>query len=149
MAEVSRVGPKLGVALFDSSDEEIDFMFVQGKNRVTFPSPSLVRVKKEGGSYHMLEFFYPPGQGPRALESYDTKTFILVTNTPVKEGKKTTIKKHGAAYGQLVCVGKLRETLEGYPNIRFDKFVCQTEGLNDWNDSALSLNGLAAPIETT
>ena len=149
MTETHRKGPRLGVDVYDSKNETLEFMFVEGKNRVTFPNPTAVRVKKEGGTYFMLEFFYHPGQGPRALESYDRKTFILVTKVSETKGKGKKPTKTGTAFGQLFCVGKLRDTLEEYPDLRFDKFVCQTEGLDDWNESALALNGLAAPVETT
>ena len=95
----------------------------------------------------MLEFFYHPGQGPRAMDIYDGKTFLLVRKEVVKDGRKNTAKKIGSAYGKLACTGKLRDVLPDYPNVRFDKYVCQTEGLNDWNDITNHLDGLGAPKE--
>ena len=141
-------GPDLGVSLFDDKSTEHEFMFVKGKSRVNVPLPTVVRINRQGGSYSMLEFFYHPGQGARAMDLYDGKDFVLVSLKSVKEGRKTSSKKTGTAYRGLVCTGKLRDSLAGHPNIRFDKFVCQTEGMNSWNDISKHFEGLGAPVET-
>tara|TARA_A100001011_G_scaffold392063_1_gene478818 strand:- start:541 stop:999 length:459 start_codon:yes stop_codon:yes gene_type:complete len=141
---ISTSGPNLGIEFFKKDSDANEYMFIKGKSRVDIPLPAVIKVSRQGGSYSMVEFFYEEGRGPRAMDIYDGKTFVVVT----LPGDKRNKTKTGVAYRNLVCTGKLRDTLKGHPNIRFDKFVCQTEGLNHWNDVSLHLDGLGAPKET-
>ena len=142
---ISNSGPNLGIEFFEIDTEGKEFMFIKGKNRVDVPMPKVIKISRQGGSYSMLEFFYAEGSGPRAMDLYDGKTFVVVT---APTDKRTKQPKTGVAYRNLVCTGRLRDSLPNHPNVRFDKFVCQTEGLNHWNDISLHLEGLGAPKET-
>jgi hypothetical protein len=142
---IKNTGPNLGIEVYASDSEEKDFMFIKNKSRVDVPIPAVIKISRQGGSYSMLEFFYQEGQAPRSMDIYDGKTFVVVT---ASKDKRSKTPRTGVAYRNLVCTARLRDTLDSHPNIRFDKLVCQTEGLNNWNDAALHLEGLGAPKES-
>jgi hypothetical protein len=141
---IENTGPNLGIEFYRSDSDEKDFMFVVGKSRVDVPIPAVIKISRQGGSYSMLEFFYEEGRAPRSMGIYDGKTFVVVTASTDKRSKAP---KTGVAYRNLVCTARLRDSLKTHPNIRFEKLICQTEGLNNWNDVSLHLDGLGAPKE--
>ena len=140
-------GPNMGVEVVNAETEGIDYFFVKNKARVTVNKPVAVRLKREGGNYYMVEFFYKPNEGPRGMEIYDGKSFVLVKTEKFKKGRKTEEKKTGRLFENLFCVGRLRDTLPDFPDVRLDKFVCQTASMDDWNDTATHLDGLGVPLE--
>ena len=70
-------GPNMGVEVVNAETEGIDYFFVKNKARVTVNKPVAVRLKREGGSYYMVEFFYRPNEGPRGMEIYDGKSLVV------------------------------------------------------------------------
>ena len=142
-------GPNMGVEVVQGDTEGVDYFFIKDKAKVTVAKPAAVRLKREGGNYYMVEFFYKPNQGPRGMEIYDGKSFVLVNTEMVKKGRKTEEKKTGRLFENLFCVGRLRDTLTEFPDVRFDKYVCQTASMDEWNDTARHLEGLGVPLEET
>jgi len=120
----------LGVNFYEIGDgSEIRVKFAEGKKWVAdILEPFAIKTTKEGGKHYKVELFYKQGEEPyRQMDSLHGKTIALITGKDEKTGKSV-----GKVFENLRCVARFYDSIEGYPNIKFVKYICSTPPVQHW-----------------
>ena len=112
------------------------------------PLPEIAVAMREGGDNYRLLFYYKQGEAPRgnAKDTLNTSVFnetSLIVQTGVDEASG---KPKGWAFKRLVCAGWAHDVFEE-DEVRYEKVVCLTAIVTDWDNKPIDLKTIAPPIE--
>jgi len=121
-----------------------------GKNKI--PTPTHIRVIREGGDNYRLLLFYLPGEAPSVphkdgrminTSMYDGNTLIVQTGIDEASGKM-----RGKQYKNLVCTGWCYQNgLTPDDDQRYEQITCLTVNVADWDSKPIDLKTLGLTRE--